>query len=187
MIELSANQNAPPIKSISLQQRDLKDEFYKLQSSIEIHLPEFYILHIHSNNSVTVIGQTAGGVFYGIQSLLSLMAGSPDGWSVPTATIFDGPRLEYRGLMVDVARNFFNKKLIMKTMEVMAMYKMNKFHFHLTDDQGWRIDIPDLPELVEVNFKFLGALMAACLWNSCVVLVFIYQAKLNAIYTAKFS
>ena len=66
--------------------------------------------------------------------------------------IFDN-RFAYRGLMVDVSRNFFPKDTIMQLLNVMATYKMNKFHFHLTDDEGWRIEIPSIPELTEVYYK----------------------------------
>lgn len=98
-------------------------------------------------HSITIIGNTAMGVFYGVQSLLSLS--EPDGM-VPHVTINDAPRYEYRGMELDVGRNFMPKSEILKMIEAMAMYKLNKFHFHLTDDEGWRLEIPGLPELTEV-------------------------------------
>ena len=63
----------------------------------------------------------------------------------------DAPRLAYRALMVDVARNFFDKTFIFRLLNVMAMYKMNVLHLHLTDDQGWRLEVPTLPELTNVS------------------------------------
>ena len=69
---------------------------------------------------------------------------------IPVVEEVDAPRYEYRGLMLDVARNFFSAEEVMRVIDVMAMYKMNKLHLHLTDDEGWRIEIPGLPELTEV-------------------------------------
>ena len=63
----------------------------------------------------------------------------------------DAPRLAYRALMVDVARNFLDKTFILRLLNVMAMYKMNVLHLHLTDDQGWRLEVPTLPELTNVS------------------------------------
>jgi len=65
--------------------------------------------------------------------------------------VVDAPRMAYRGLMLDVARNFFDKHFIVRLLEVMAMYKMNALHLHLTDNQGWRLEVPTLPELTDVN------------------------------------
>ena len=65
-------------------------------------------------------------------------------------TIKDAPRFQYRGFMLDVSRNFISKQTVMQLMDVLSVYKMNVFHFHLTDDEGWRIEIPDLPELTSV-------------------------------------
>jgi hexosaminidase len=116
-------------------------------------LDEAYVLRIN-RDSVVVTGQTKAGVFYGIQSLLSLLETGSDGLSLPVLTVIDAPRKPFRGLMLDVARNFIDKKNILRIMEVMAMYKMNKLHLHLTDDQGWRIEIPGIPELTQVQ-KFI--------------------------------
>ncbi len=61
-------------------------------------------------------------------------------------------RFEYRGFMLDVSRNFHNKQSVIEILDVMSWYKLNVFHFHLTDDEGWRIEIPGLPELTEVEY-----------------------------------
>ena len=66
----------------------------------------------------------------------------------------DAPRVAYRAVMIDVARNFLDKHFIFRLLDVMAMYKMNVLHLHLTDDQGWRLEVPALPELTEVNVFF---------------------------------
>ena len=70
---------------------------------------------------------------------------------VPEASIVDAPRFEYRGLMLDVARNFHPVADVLRLLDLMADYKLNKFHFHLTDDEGWRIQIPGLEELTDVS------------------------------------
>ncbi len=110
--------------------------------------------------AVIISGQTTAGVFYGIQSLLSLLANSGTKKTIPNAKITDMPRFEYRGMMLDVARNFHSVEGVKKLMDVMAMYKLNKLHLHLTDDEGWRIEIPGLPELTEVSLH-------SCFDNMC--------------------
>ena len=110
---------------------------------------ESYILQVDAGaQSIAITGQSQVGVFYGIQSLLSL--DEPDGM-VPHVTINDAPRYEYRGMELDVGRNFMPKSEVLKLIDTIAMYKLNKFHFHLTDDEGWRLEIPGLPELTEVR------------------------------------
>lgn len=97
---------------------------------------------------ITITGTGNAGVFYGIQTLLALM---DDQGFVPQVSIRDSPRFPYRGLMVDVARNFQSKQEIIKLLDVMAMYKMNKLHFHLSDNEGWRLEIPGIEELTLVR------------------------------------
>ncbi|EKO3658321.1 beta-N-acetylhexosaminidase [Vibrio metschnikovii] len=92
------------------------------------------------------------GAFYAVQSIFGLIdSQQPD--ALPQLFIQDAPRFEYRGVMVDVARNFHSKQAILATLDQMAAYKMNKLHLHLTDDEGWRLEIPGLPELTEVGAK----------------------------------
>ena len=97
---------------------------------------------------INISGGARMGTFYGIQTLLSLYSTSS---LIPVVQIVDFPRFPYRGMHLDVSRNFVDKLEVLKLLEVMAMYKMNKLHFHLTDDEGWRLDIPTLPELIEVS------------------------------------
>ena len=101
-----------------------------------------------SKELISITGQGASGVFYGIQTLLALVNESGQ---ITAVSIKDSPRFSYRGFMVDVARNFQSKQEIMKVLDVMAMYKMNKFHFHLSDSEGWRLEIPGLEELTTVR------------------------------------
>ena len=81
------------------------------------------------------------------------MATYPNG--LPQVTITDEPRFEYRGMHVDVARNFHSISDLRRLMDAMAMYKMNMLHLHLSDDEGWRLQIPDLPELTSVGIDLL--------------------------------
>ncbi|XP_062598807.1 uncharacterized protein LOC134260252 isoform X1 [Saccostrea cucullata] len=116
--------------------------------------PGFYRLQTDTEKStVTLVGTTPTAVHYGIQSILSLVAGSHDKNSIPDVSIEDEPRFQHRGMHVDVSRNFRTKKDIVRLMDAMSMYKMNKLHLHLSDDEGWRIEIPGLPELTEVGGK----------------------------------
>lgn len=90
------------------------------------------------------------GVFYAVQSIFGLIdSQQPD--TLPQLFIQDAPRFDYRGIMIDVARNFHSKSAILATLDQMAAYKMNKLHLHLTDDEGWRIEIPGLPELTDIG------------------------------------
>ena len=102
-----------------------------------------------SKEVVTIVGKTPTGVFWGVQSFLSIV----NERKAPRVTIKDSPRYEYRGLSIDVARNFLPKKEVMRIMDGMAMFKMNKLHLHLTDDEGWRLEIPGLPQLTEVSLQ----------------------------------
>ena len=119
---------------------------------------EAYKLDVNTDKMIIQItGVAAAGVFWGVQTLLSI---THEG-QVPNIEIHDEPRFGYRGMSLDVARNFVDKKEVFKLLEVMAMYKLNKFHFHLTDDEGWRLEIPGLPELTEVDIP----LISCCLFS----------------------
>ena len=127
-----------------------------LQAAIEPTLEEeAYTLTITAEN-VTISGGSPQGVFYGMQTLRALIP--PEGYTTPTSSvdlpavsIQDTPRFPYRGMHLDVSRNFHTIESVKKLLDVMAFYKLNKFHFHLTDDEGWRIEIPGLPELTEIG------------------------------------
>ncbi|XZG71146.1 family 20 glycosylhydrolase [Chitinibacteraceae bacterium HSL-7] len=105
---------------------------------------------------ITITGASRHGVFNGIQSLRQLLPVAA--WTNPQARLAvaccevkDAPRFAYRGLHLDVGRNFSSKESVLRLLECMALYKLNKFHFHLTDDEGWRLEIPTLPELTEIG------------------------------------
>ncbi|XP_015772465.1 PREDICTED: chitobiase-like [Acropora digitifera] len=115
---------------------------------------ESYSLDVDpSKDAITIMGRSSAGVFYGLQTLLGLQ--SSEG-RFPKVSIKDSPRYAYRGMHLDVARNFVAKEHVLKLLDVMAMYKLNAFHFHLTDDEGWRLEIPGLPELTEVGHDISG-------------------------------
>lgn len=110
---------------------------------------------------VTIQAQTAKGAFYGVQTLLQLLPAEVFSetpvagvkWVVPYVTIKDVPRYAYRGLMLDVCRHFMPIDFVKKYIDLIALHKQNQFHWHLTDDQGWRIEIKKYPELKTISSK----------------------------------
>ncbi|ESO84391.1 hypothetical protein LOTGIDRAFT_168843 [Lottia gigantea] len=115
----------------------------------EVSNDEVYELDIDPfKGSIEIRARAEPGAFYAVQSLLNLM---DDRKLVPRAKIFDGPRYPYRGVMLDVARNFHPKDHVIRLLDTMAMYKLNKLHLHLTDDEGWRLEIPGLEELTQIG------------------------------------
>ena len=107
-------------------------------------------------NGITIEAATSTGAFYAIQSIRSLMKAAelktnPSAYTLPLVNIEDEPRFPYRGLMIDIARNFKDKSTLLKYIDIMSQYKLNKLHLHFIDDEGWRIEIPSLPELTEVG------------------------------------
>ncbi len=92
------------------------------------------------------------GLFYGIQSLLQLLPyESKSDYKIPMIDIADRPKFSWRGMHLDVSRHFFSKEFIKKYIDYLAQYKMNTFHWHLTDDQGWRIEIKKYPKLTQIG------------------------------------
>ncbi len=119
---------------------------------------EAYELEV-SQSLISVKGNTGAGVFYGIQSLLQLLPSAiysrerqkNTGWQIPGLKISDRPEYVWRGMMLDVARYYFSKEYVKRFIDLMGMYKMNTLHFHLTDDNGWRISIKKYPKLTETG------------------------------------
>ena len=120
--------------------------------------PEGYELSV-TTNGVVIRAATAAGIFYGAQSLLQLLppeifSAKPVrdlAWTVPCVEISDSPRFVWRGFMLDVSRHFFTKAEVKRVLDLMALYKLNTFHWHLVDDQGWRIQIKKYPKLTSVG------------------------------------
>ncbi len=108
---------------------------------------------------VSVLAKTPRGLFYGMQSFMQLLPPQVESnilqtnidWSAPCVTINDEPRFGYRGVMLDPCRHFIPVENVKKQLDVMALFKMNTMHFHLTDDQGWRIEIKKYPKLTEIG------------------------------------
>lgn len=110
-------------------------------------LPEGYYHMVVNENGVDIFSTTASGLFYGVQSLMQLIQEEQNIWRIPTVTITDFPRFAWRGLHLDVCRHFFPVEFVKRYIDLMAQYKFNTFHWHLTEDQGWRIEIKKYPKL----------------------------------------
>lgn len=112
---------------------------------------------VSTSKSVSITGDSYQGVIYGIETLRQLLPPQIESkkqengveWAIPVVEIKDSPRFGWRGLMLDVSRHFYDKDEVKELLDLMALYKMNKFHWHLTDDQGWRIEIKKYPLLTE--------------------------------------
>jgi hexosaminidase len=122
--------------------------------------PEAYRLEVVATWGVVITGGSPAGVFWGAQTLRQLLGPAafrrapvrPDmTYGVPHQTIHDAPRFGWRGLMLDVARHFMPKEGVLRYLDLMAAHKLNVFHFHLTDDQGWRVQIKRYPKLTEIG------------------------------------
>ena len=114
---------------------------------------EGYKLDIDAK-SVRIAGATAAGVFYGIQTLrkaLPVVSGKASQVTIPCAHIVDAPRFSYRGTHLDVSRHFVSTDEIRQFIDMLALHNINRFHWHLTDDQGWRIEINAYPQLTKVG------------------------------------
>ncbi|WP_209389729.1 family 20 glycosylhydrolase [Chryseobacterium sp. RR2-3-20] len=110
-----------------------------------------YILNI-SDEMIMVIGKDSEGLFQGIQTLLQLIETSKEG-KIPALEIQDSPKFAWRGMHLDVCRHFFTVEEVKQYIDYLAMYKLNTFHWHLTDDQGWRIEIKKYPKLTQIGSK----------------------------------
>jgi hexosaminidase len=112
---------------------------------------ESYTLTIAADR-IVINGSDNAGAFYGIQSLLSLVPAAPaPRFSLPALTAIDWPRAPWRGMHYDMGRNFHGQEVTLRLIEQMGRYKLNKLHLHLTEDEGWRLEIPGLPELTEIG------------------------------------
>lgn len=107
-----------------------------------------------SKNQILINGSTEAGVFYGIQTLRkSLPVAKGVDVNLPAVTIKDFPRFPYRGMMLDVSRHFFPVEMVKRYVDMLALHNLNKFHWHLSEDQGWRIEIKKYPKLTEIGSK----------------------------------
>ncbi|MFC2123589.1 beta-N-acetylhexosaminidase [Bacteroidota bacterium] len=141
----------------------VEDNFIRLQleEDLDRYGEEGYFLEV-TENHITISASGQKGIFYGIQTLRQLMPKqifrkaevNDISWQIPCVQIEDNPRFSWRGLMIDYSRTFFNKRVTMHMIDILSLYKMNVLHMHLTDDQGWRLEIRKYPELTETASKF---------------------------------
>ncbi len=139
-------------------ENQLKRLIYINQSdSVALDNPESYQLYI-KKDSIFLNAKTAAGAFRGVQTLRQLIPETSNDtlteqplWVIPSGKIMDAPKFGYRGSMLDVSRHFFTVEEVKKYIDALAYYKFNVLHLHLSDDQGWRIEIKSWPKLTEVG------------------------------------
>ena len=141
-------QQSTGIKTTLLDKRDKKAAAIVLVINPKVQGDEAYRLTVN-NKQVTIAASTPAGVFYGIQTLRKSLPVQPNGADItlPAVDIADAPRFGYRGMMLDCGRHFFPVSFVKKFIDILAMHNMNVFHWHLTEDQGWRLEIKSHPEL----------------------------------------
>lgn len=114
-------------------------------------------------NGITINGNSSAGIFYGVQSLIQLLPTTKSAvLKIPSVVIIDYPRFDYRGMHLDVSRHFFDVAFVKQYIDYLALHKMNYFHWHLTDDHGWRIEIKKYPKLTEIGAWRNGSIVG--LW-----------------------
>ncbi|MBL6950601.1 MAG: beta-N-acetylhexosaminidase, partial [Bacteroidales bacterium] len=147
------------VQSMNEETVDGNSIIFAYSGNRESQITEGYRLKV-TPNQILLTGNSGAGLFYGMQTLLQLFppavckASKPEPgktWHIPCVDIKDYPRFPYRGMHLDVSRHFFPKEFIKRYIDLLAMYKMNIFHWHLTDDNGWRIEIKKYPKLTEVS------------------------------------
>lgn len=146
--------NLKVVKSLQAGQRAIV-----LTSNGAEKLPKEGYKIVTNSSSVKLIGKEAG-LFYALQSFMQMLPAPKQGVAaLPAVEINDYPRFAYRGLHLDVGRHFFPLDFIKKYIDVMASYKLNNFHWHLTEDQGWRLEIKKYPKLTEIGSSRNGTIV----------------------------
>lgn len=134
---IGENVSANTVIVLRLDDQLAGDESYKIRSS---------------EKQYEITGKTPAGVFYGVQTFLQLFPPLEKGAvNLPLISVDDEPRFEWRGMHLDVCRHFYSVEVVKKLIDEMSKYKLNTFHWHLTEDQGWRIEIKKYPKLTEVG------------------------------------
>ena len=115
--------------------------------------PNQYFVSVLNSSMINAGSASEQGLFYAIQSIIQLLPTekNPNKLTIPSVDIIDYPRFDYRGMHLDVSRHFFDVAFIKKYIDYLALHKMNYFHWHLTDDHGWRIEIKKYPKLTEIG------------------------------------
>ncbi|MBQ2121418.1 MAG: beta-N-acetylhexosaminidase, partial [Bacteroidaceae bacterium] len=121
-----------------------------LQLDDKIAAPEGYSLKV-CDKGVLIQGKTPAGVFYGVQTLRKVLAGANKSKVLSAVEINDAPRFSYRGAHLDVSRHFITADSVRRFIDMLALHNINRLHWHLTDDQGWRVEIKKYPKLVKVG------------------------------------
>lgn len=152
LIQLPTEQSEVLRKQISLSGLPLMKESKKKKNAIRFEVSndtkwgaEGYRLEV-SSSAISIQSSTPAGLFYALQTLTQLYEQDPH---IPAIIVEDAPRFGYRGLHLDVSRHFFNKDFVIKQIDALARYKINRLHLHLTDGAGWRIEIKKYPKLTE--------------------------------------
>lgn len=135
--------------------RDKKVRYIELAVSPTVKEQEGYVMTV-SSKGVTITGGSAAGVFYGIQTLRKAVG---EGVIMNPVVITDAPRFGWRGMHLDCSRHFFPVAFVKKFIDLLALHNMNRFHWHLTDDQGWRIEIKKWPKLLSVGSQRSGTII----------------------------
>ena len=138
--------------------RQKKAIYIALSVSPKVTNPEGYVLTV-SAKGITIEGGSSAGVFYGIQTLRKSLLFPPSSFLFPPAIITDTPRFTWRGMHLDCSRHFFSTDFVKKFIDLLALHNMNRFHWHLTDDQGWRIEIKKWPKLISVGSQRSGTII----------------------------
>jgi len=132
--------------------KDRDTDLIRLRGDASLNTSEDYRLQV-DRSGITITGGPRG-LFYGVQTLLQMLPVRPNGAiELPYLSISDMPRFPYRGMHLDVGRHFMPVEFVKKYIDLMSQYKFNYFHWHLTEDQGWRIEIKKYPKLTEVGSK----------------------------------
>src|SRR5258705_5232141 len=153
------------LKNIAAYLNDYLRQFYKLQLKVVTNSASKNVIRLNferldapiegtysltvNGNGIYIAGDNETGVFYGIQTLIQLLPVNNDKLQVPFVSVTDYPRFSYRGMHLDVGRHFFPVSFIKKYIDYLALHKFNTFHWHLTEDQGWRIEIKKYPMLTQ--------------------------------------
>ncbi len=144
--------------SVTVKEGKTKGTIALRLDTVAVPEAEGYLLEATAKG-ITLTAHDAAGAFYGVQTLLQLLPPQVYGdkrlpatiWSIPACRISDAPARPWRGMMLDVARYFYNKEFVKKYIDMMAMYKLNKLQFHFIDDSGWRLEIKKYPRLTQIG------------------------------------
>ena len=142
------------------QKRQKKVNYIELTLLPKVTGPEGYVLTVNKKG-ITIAGESAAGIFYGIQTLRKSLFADSIVYSqiLPAVRITDAPRFSWRGMHLDCSRHFWSVDFVKKFIDLLALHNMNVFHWHLTDDQGWRIEIKKWPRLTTIGSQRSGTII----------------------------